>query len=277
MSCKININHFLEKNCQNIWSILNQEAKKNPPKGFQEFLLGESYEEVEERKDLLRQVDGEIARLINRLTLKVVGDTYRRDLSGADSENNLAEFFCEIALVDSLTRLSSDPVLRPKTKTGTACDIKVMIDGCNICGDSKRLEDRWEGGSRSISKSPPRVRGHKSTRPRSMDLYDKLKDTPRQFPVNTLNVIFLFHPSYWNTQLYIKQALFGDNSFLDKLDQPLLHEDGLYSLQEWQTISACIYSRVNKDGSLSFDKIWKNPNALVCLQDNIVQKIKKAR
>jgi hypothetical protein len=109
-----------------------------------------------------------------------------------------------------------------------------------------------------------------------MDLFSKLKDTHRQFPRSTLNVLFLFHPSVWNTPLYLKQALFGDASAFDDSSQPSLHDDGLYSLVEWQEISACAYSRVNSDGSLSIVKIWKNPKAKASLPENVSIKLAAA-
>lgn len=274
MLCASQISHFLGKNCPNVWSILNQRARRSPPKGFQEFLSGEW---AEEGKIWLKLADKRVFQLINRSSERDVGDTYRRDLSAADSKNKLAELFSEISLADSLAGISSEePILRPKTETGTECDVKVVIEGCALFSESKRLEDRWVGGTRSIAKSPPESKPNDSARPRAMDLYSKLKDTPRQFPSDTLNVIFLFHRSVWNTQMYIKQVLFGDKSSFDESSQPLLYEDGLYSLLEWQRISACVYSRVDNDGTLSIVNIWKNPNSAISIPDNVALKLKEA-
>jgi hypothetical protein len=277
MLCESQIVHFLEKNCPNIWSILNQQAKRSPPNGFQEFLSGKW---AEEGKVLLQLADKRISKLIEKTSERLVGDTYRRDLSGADSENRLAELFCEISLTDSLAGIASDtPVLRPRTEIGTECDVKVVIEGSDLYGESKRLADKWEGGIRSIakSKSPPESKPTDSSRPRAMDLYSKLRDAPRQFPSETLNVIFLFHPSIWNTELYIRQALFGDKSSFDESSQPSLYDDGLYSLSEWQKISACVYSRVNSNGTLSIVNIWKNSKAAVGIPDDVAKKLKDAR
>lgn len=270
--CKQSI-HFLENNCPNIWLILNQHARRCLPKGFRDFLSGKW---AEEGKVWLQRADKRIFQLIQKSSEKQVGDTYRRDLSGAESENKLAEFFCEISLADSLSNISSKvPVLRPKNKNGTECDVKVVIEGFVFFGDSKRLEDKWVGGKRSLVKSPPESKPKNSNRPRAMDLYSKLKDTPRQFPDKTLNVIFLFHPSVWNTQIYIKQVLFGDKSSFDDSGQPYLYKDGLYRLPEWQKISACAYCRVNKDGTLSVIEIWKNHNPIVSIPDEVAMQLRK--
>lgn len=257
-----------------MWALLNQQAKRSPPKGFEEFLSGKW---AAEGRNHLRLVDNRVASLIAKTSRKLVGDTYRRDLSGVDSENRLAELLCEISLVDALGGISSvPPVLRPKTKIGTEGDVKVVIEGHVLYGESKRLADSWEGGVRSIAKSPPKSKPHNTARPRAMDLFCKLKDAHRQFPRNTLNVLFLFHPSVWNTPLYIKQALFGDASAFDESTQPFLHADGLYSLAGWQEISACAHSRVNSDGRLSIVQIWKNPRANVVLPDSVSMRLTAA-
>ena len=270
MSCETQIIHYLKENCPNIWSIFNQKAKGCPPRGFQEFFSGEW---AENGKVWLQSAYNMISQLIQRTSERQVGDTYRRDISGANSENILAELFCEITLANSLGSISDiPPELRPKNKTGTECDVKVVLNGFELFGDSKRLEDKWVGGKRSIAKSSPESKPSDADRPRAMDLYSKLKDTPRQFPNGTLNVVFLFHPSIWNTQIYIKQALFGDNSAYDQ-DSSRLYEDGLYSLHDWQNISACAYSRVKDDGSLSITEIWSNPNPNAPIPDVLIMQL----
>ena len=257
-----------------MWALLNQQAKRSPPKGFEEFLSGKW---AAEGRSHLRLADKRVFSLIAKTSEKLVGDTYRRDLSGVDSENRLAELLCEISLVDALGGISSvPPVLRPKTEIGTECDVKVVIEGHVLYGESKRLADSWEGGVRSIAKSPPESKPHDTARPRAMDLFSKLKDAHRQFPRDALNVLFLFHRSVWNTPLYINQALFGDASAFDESRQPFLHGDGLYSLAGWQEISACAHSRVNSDGRLSIVQIWKNPRANVTLPDSVSERLAAA-
>jgi len=265
---------FLEKNCPHIWALLNQQAKRKPPKGFEEFLSGTW---AAEGRRQLCYGDARVSSLIGKTSEKIVGDTYRRDLSGVNTENRLAEILCEITLVDALGGVSTaPPVLRPKAGSGTECDVKVVIEGSVLYGESKRFADLWEGGIRSIAKSPPELKPGDAARPRAMDLFSKLKDTPRQFPQNTLNVIFLFHPSVWNTPVYIKQALFGDASAFDESTQPSLHADGLFTLEEWQDISACAQTRVNTDTTLSIVQIWRNLNAKVPVPDNVSERLSVA-
>lgn len=263
---------FLERSCPHIWALFNQQARRNPPKGFQEFLSGTGA--LEGRRQL-QLADTRISRLIAKTCERRVGDAYRRDLSGVNTENKLAELLCEITLIDALGGISSaPPVLRPKTETGKACDVKVVVESGDLYGESKRLADTWEGGARSIAKSSPESKPSGAARPRAMDLFSKLKDVHTQFPRGTLNVLFLFHPSVWNTPVYIKQALFGDASGFDESSsQPPLHDDGLYALSEWQELSACALARVNNDGTLSIVQIWRNPRAGVPLSDSLADKL----
>ncbi len=263
---------FLKNTCPNIWSIFNQKAKLSPSKGFEEFVSGDG---GEVGKEWLKLADQRISHLILTTSDKQVGDAYRRDISAAKTANIIAEIFCELTLADSLGSISSNtPELRPKSGTGTECDVKVVINGFDLFGDSKRLEDTWQGGKRSFSKSPPGSKPSDSDRPRSMDLHSKLKDTPRQFPENTLNVIFLFHPSTWNSEIYIKRALFGDKSSFNQ-DPIKPHEDGLFTLQDWKNISALALSVIRNDGSFSVSKVWRNPNCNVDLPVDVENKLLK--
>lgn len=279
MLTKEEITQFLRKSCPNIWSTLNREARHNPSKGFQEFLSGNTCKR-EWGEHFLQIMDNKITQLIQNTSQRLIGDKYRRDLSGANSEKKLAELFCEISLVESLTKISLEaPLLRPRNESGTECDVKVVIEGVDLYADSKRLVDRWKGGRRSIAKSPPEYKPTDCDRPRSMDLYSKLKDVPRQFPNNTINVVFLFHPSKYipgENQRYIEQALLGENSLSSESYQMTMCEDGLYSLPEWKKISACCYSYIDYNGTLSIINTWKNPNAAICISDIIIHKLRQA-
>jgi hypothetical protein len=215
-----------------------------------------------------------VFNLIAKTSETIVGDAYRRDFSGVDTENKLAELLCEITLADALGGISgTPPVLRPRTRNVKRCDVMVVVEGSELYGEAKRLADPWQGGARSIAKSPPDAKPRDVDRPRAMDLSGKLKDAHEQFPRGGLNVLFLFHPSAWNTPVYIRQALFGDASAFDETTQPNLHADGLYALPEWQEISACAYSRVNPDGVFSVVQIWRNPSANAPLPDTIAQRL----
>jgi len=216
--------------------------------------------------------------LVTRTSPVAVGDTYRRDFSGANTENKVAELLCEITLVDAIGGVSPvAPVFRPATPIGTECDFKVVVNGYDLYGESKRFEDAWTGGKRSIEKSPPGSTMPRAKRPRAMDLYSKLREVPRQFPMNTLNVLFLFQPSLGNAPVYIRQALYGDASWSNELDNVVLHDDGLYALSDWRAISACAHCQVKCDGSLFIGKIWRNPMAKVPVPNIVSDRLAVAR
>ena len=69
--------------------------------------------------------------------------------------------------------------------------------------------------------------------------------------------------------MYMKQALFGDVSGLAASDEPALHEDGLFTLNEWRTVTACAHAQVDPEGKLSVVRIWRNPQANVLLPENV--------
>lgn len=215
-----------------------------------------------------------------------MADAYRSRISAVATEYQLAELLCEIALVSALSDISSNPPeLQPKGKKGK-CDVRVILDGVDLYGEVKRLADTWEGGKRSIVKS--KEHDH-SLRPRAMDLASKLKNVHEQLPEGSLNILFLFHSSGGSTHLYIQLALFGDPpatgrahllgiaSTFDRSVQPALGADGLYASAEWQNISACVHVRIKLDGSLSIERIWRNPNAGVVVPDSIERKLLSAR
>lgn len=265
------ISCFLKRKCPRLWALLNQRARRNPPKGIREFLSGELASEGQRH---LRLADARVSNLIAKTSETIVGDAYRRDFSGVDTENQLAELLCEITLADAVGGISSiPPVLRPMTRNANQCDVMVIIEGRELYGEAKRLADSWLGGARSIAKLPPGAKPRDVDRPRAMDLSSKLKEAHEQFPRGGLNVLFLFHPSVWNTPVYIRQALFGDAAGFDETTQPNLHDDGLYALPEWQEISACAYSCVNQDGTFSVVQIWRNPRANAPLPDTIAQRL----
>jgi hypothetical protein len=263
--------HFMKKNCPRVWALLNQKAKHNPPRGIEELVSGRWGAEGRRQ---LQLADARISALIAKTSEKIVGDAYRRDLSGVGTEHQLAELLCEITVVDALGGISdTQPILRPDTGAGKQCDVKVVVGGCDVYGEVKRLADAWKGGVRSIAKSAPSSKPSNAARPRAMDLFSKLKEVHAQFPRNTLNIVFLLHPSVWNSPVYIRQALFGDASGFDKSSELALQDDGLFALHEWRTISACAHSRVNTDGTLSIVQLWKNPKASVALPENVRESI----
>ena len=133
----------MQKQCPHIWSILNERAKRRPPKGFDEFLSGQY---IEEGRALLRFADRRLAALIAKTSHQLVGDTYRRDLSAVDSERRLAELLCEITLADALGGVSSvPPILRPKTGVGTEYDVRVVVESRVLHWRIETIEGPLEG------------------------------------------------------------------------------------------------------------------------------------
>ena len=73
----------------------------------------------------------------------MVSDKYRRDLSAVNSENQVAELFCEIALCASLANRAQKLELRPSTGKGTYSDCLFNLSGFDIYGEAKRYVDPW--------------------------------------------------------------------------------------------------------------------------------------
>jgi len=68
------------------------------PKGLVEYIGEGSPSEVETGRNNLTTIERYLKDLERLCGCKAVGENYRRDFSGIDSENRLAELFCEIAL-----------------------------------------------------------------------------------------------------------------------------------------------------------------------------------
>ena len=98
-----------------------------------------------------------------------------------------------------------------------------------------------------------------------MDLRCKLRHVPRQFPNGTINVLFVFHPSLGETRKYITQALFGDSAFHQTDSDYRLEIDGLFSVDEWQNISACCLARVNPEAKVSLCGYMGKPTGIGCI------------
>lgn len=265
---------FVRTHCPRIWALLNEKAKRRLPKGIEDFVSGEW---SADGRTQLQSADARVAALITKTSEATVGDAYRRDFSGVGSEHKLAELLCELTLVAAIAGVSdSQPVFRPATRNGKHCDAKVVLAGRDVYGEVKRLADAWEGGVRSIAKTLHGPKPALASRPRAMDLFSKLEDVPSQFPHSSINILFLFHPSIWNSPVYIKQALFGDASGFDESPNPQVNDDGLFRLSEWREVTACAHSRVNEDGSLSIVQVWRNPNANAVLPEDVLQRIASA-
>lgn len=285
------LQYWLEAKCPTFWSILNQKAKRCLPAGIVEYLsplsgerrrqIAQAYpefgpleldeigrDEAVRGRQQLQIADKHLETLVPVCGSKEVGDVYRRGLSGVNTEIQLAELLCEIALCASFTRLSPTLSLRPPSGRGTYCDVSFQLNGFTVYGEAKRYEDTWFSDldparpeSRSLVKLSPGDKPYESSRPRAMDLSSKIREVPRQFPMETINLLFIFHSSHGEPRIYIQQALFGDSTFSMKPEEVGLKPDGLFAVEDWRAVSGCSLTRVSSQGSLLLLNTWDNPNA----------------
>jgi hypothetical protein len=214
---------------------------------------------VREGRQHLREANEYVKRLIEGCGRKAVEDAYRKDLSGVATEDQLAECLCEIAFCTAVTALSSTPPrLRPRShrpERKTHCDVLFEVGGISVYGEVKRYPDPWLRG-------PGAPAGKEERQP--IDLYRKLRKVPEQFPVGTVNLVFVFHSSF-NKQETLGQALLGwqANRLRPASPEPgSPKEAGLFAREEWRDISGCCLCRVT-EGELRFLHLWNNPHAHV--------------
>jgi hypothetical protein len=214
------IRDWLEASCPHVWLLLNSQARRQLPPGLLEYLSPPSEERLDKLvpKDLpplpalpglaherrqhaeqriregrqhLREADEYVKRLIEVCGEKAVGDAYRRQLSGVDTEDQVAELFCEVAFCSVSGALSSTPPhLRPPSSRpgrNTRCDIRLQIANIPVFVEVKRFPDPWLRGRAAPI-------GREEWRP--AELYDKLRGVPKQFPEGKVNLIFVFHSSF---------------------------------------------------------------------------------
>ncbi len=263
---------WIELNCSLIWSLLNQRARQTLPIGLIEYI---NRAPKGARSNLLI-IERYLTWLKKSCEWRVIANNYRRDLSGVNCEDRVAELFCEIALCASLGKISDKLQLRPPTGRGTFSDCLINLFGFDIYGEAKRYNDPWHPidkpasfpnedvpSTRSIVKRPIEKRPHCSARPWSMDLRSKLQNVHRQFPKKSFNILFVFLCSFVEVdpKQNLTQALFGDSNF-DSVEDFALEPDGLFSVEEWRIISACCLVRIDQDAGIMFLNLWKNPRAL---------------
>lgn len=278
---------WIESKFPEFWSLLNVKAQRNLPKGLVEYIDDGTLQEIESGKNNLAIIEKYIIELKNKCGTKAVRDTYLRDLSGVNSENQVAELFCEISLCASLAKLTEKLELRPSTGKGTYSDCLFNLCGFDIYGEAKRYVDTWPHidriidsenekcpYERSISKTSSDEKPNGSVRPRSMDLRSKLRDVHKQFPDHALNILFIFHPLLGESKRYFTQALFGDSNFFNTDSDFVLEDDGLFSIDDWQNISGCCLCRANSDSEVAFISFWINPRAEIKLPMGLCKKLR---
>jgi hypothetical protein len=281
---QIEVKKWMESSCPLFWSLLNSQAQGSIPNGLIEYIGDGSPSQIEAGRTNLATIERHLTDLKNLCGWQAVRDKYRRQLSSVDSENQVSELLCEIALCASVGKLSGRLQLHPPTGKGTHSDCHFYIDGFEIYGEVKRCHDPWplieKPGEvlnkeipyfRSISERPSNEKPHDSARPKAMDLKSKLRNVHRQFPEMTINVLFLFHSSFGETMQYITQALFGDSNFFKNKDNFVLEADGLYSIDEWRNISACCLVRCDPESKIIFPFVWKNPRAVSGIPKSVLE------
>jgi hypothetical protein len=263
---------WLSAMCPHIASLLNLDPSRQLPAGLLAY-LGGSAEEQEVGRRNLKDADNNLLVLKTLVGMhgeQTIGDAYRRHMSSVANEAAVAELLSEIAIGAALATLSGEaPELRPQSGQGTACDFAIEVGGYRTCVEVKRYEDRWfyrsnalfEG--RALIQDTPGSDGtFAARRPRSMDLISKLKDVPRQFSDDTLNLLIVLHPSHGDSHFYVQAALFGDAAYgLEPTRVAILSRDGLFARDEWRCVSACALARVPFGGAVVLTPIWHNPRA----------------
>jgi hypothetical protein len=284
------VRDWLSENCPHVWSLLNNRARRQLPPGLLEYLSPPSEEyldklvpkdlpplpglpvlaherrqhaeqRVREGRQHLKEADVYVRRLVEVCGEKAVGDAYRRQLSGVDTEDQLAGLCCEVAFCAAVSALSSTiPCLRPPSSRpgrNTRCDVRLQVAGIPVYAEVKRFPDPWLRG-------PGAPIGREEWRP--TDLYDKLCDVPKQFPEGKMNLVFVFHSSF-NKQETLEQALLGwqEDRLRPSSSEPgPQKEAGLFAREEWRDISGCCLCRI-RDSELQFLNIWENPRAAVSI------------
>src|SRR4029077_1244073 len=178
------------------------------------------------------------------------------------------ELFCEIATCAAFSKRSRNLSLRPKNEKGTASDFRCLLMGVDVFGEIKRYDDNWFLGteppqrsirSRSLTRSISSTLPPDTKRPRYMDLVSKVLDVPRQFPDRTLNIVFIIHLSLEDNDRILRQALLGEHSaYSGPVNNDLSAEDGLFSREDWQNVSACCSLKL-ENGQVVYSVAWDNP------------------
>lgn len=247
------------------------------PYGINEYLNKKNYKRKSWKA--LQIPENYINDLINFCGIKIVGDTYRPDLSAVHSESSFLDILHEIVLCASLARLGPNIKLRPRAGERNRCDISLQIKEITVYGEVKRWVDNWpidpgKPKSRLIFKTSDSEINQDHSKPRSMELYGKLMDATRQFPKENVNILFVFTSSFGNELKYLQQALLGDINFFKESDEVVLEDDGLFATPEGKAISACYLSRIDSE-IFVFTKAWINPKATVPLPSSVENLLKK--
>jgi len=99
-----------------------------------------------------------------------------------------------------------------------------------------------------------------------MNLRSKLRDVPKQLHAGSVGILFVFHSGFGENARYIQAALLGDQTFFESpVSARAPYPNGLFALDEWRDVSACLFVSVSVGGALVCRCLWENPNAHVRL------------
>lgn len=259
-----------------LWGLLNRQARQNLPPGLAEYLSGEWCETGETHLDC---ANAAVGFLISRAGEQCVGDAYRRDFSGVGTTHQLEELLCEITDCAALASIAQRVEPRPKIQgQETRPDVLAVIAGIEVYCEVKRFEDSGPGPQgRALVRRPRGDRTQGTVGPRSMALRAKLEGVPDQLPGGTVNLVFVHHRSFGESQEYIQQALFGDMAFgADPGSATITCNGALFARATWRKVSAVAYVRIDPtDCAFRCLELWRNPEASVPLPDTVEQEFRR--
>ncbi len=267
---------MFEERWPQLWNLLNQKARRELPSGLEEYLSGEWRQTGE---TLLDCANAAIRLLISLADLQSVNDAYRRDFSGVGTAHQLEELLCEISDCAALARIAERVEPRPKIQgQEKRPDILAVIAGIEVHCEVKRFEDVGPGPQgRALAQRPPEDRTQGTAGPRSMALRRKLEGVPDQLPGGTVNLVFVHHRSIGESQQYIQQALFGDDTFgADPGSVTVSGGDALFARATWEKVSAVAYVQIGPTGcAFRCLELWRNPEASVPLPEAVEHELRR--
>jgi hypothetical protein len=218
---------MFETQWPHLFSLLKTSAQQTLPAGLSDYISGPGAAVGGAHLHSLESNAGELVSILGHTE---VAHTYRRDLSTFTSEQQFAEFACELSMCTALSRVAeaNSVKLRPAIPgQQKRPDIRAVFSGYEVFAEVKRYGDKGPGPKgRSIALSNE----HGPTaKPRMMDLADKLRPAPAQLPGGGVNILFVFHPGYGENQMYIQQALFGDKAFFGNSASATIGGDALFA------------------------------------------------
>lgn len=279
---------MFETQWPHLWSLLKTSSKRTLPAALRDYISGP---EAAVGEAHLNSLESSAAELVSILGYTEVAAAYRRDLSALTSEQQFAEFACELSICTALSRVAeaNSVRLRPAIPgQRKRPDIRAAFSRCEVFAEVKRYHDKGPGEVfadlaelKRHNDLPGRNRGENGrsiflrtgpslpAKPRMMALVSKLEDVPDQLPNNAINILFLFHSSFGESQRYIQQALFGETTFFDVPGSVTISDRAaLFARTDWRKVSAVAFVSYCNN-ALHCQELWQNPQASVAIPDTI--------